>query len=56
MDPQGIIEMLLIFLEERDDGKLFSHPLNSNLVSVSWSIGLSKLMDLVSLFISTFLC
>lgn len=33
MDPQGIIEMLLIFLEERDDGKLFSHPLNSNLVS-----------------------
>ncbi|KGN52491.1 uncharacterized protein LOC101202842 [Cucumis sativus] len=33
MDPQGIIEMLLVFLEERTDGKLFHRPLNSNSVS-----------------------
>lgn len=54
MDPQGIIEMLLVFLEERTDGKLFHRPLNSNSVSVSCSIGLSKVMDLISLFVSTF--
>ncbi|XP_023553847.1 uncharacterized protein LOC111811298 [Cucurbita pepo subsp. pepo] len=33
MDPRGTIEMLLIFLEERADGKNFHPPLNSNLVN-----------------------
>lgn len=33
MDPRGTIEMLLIFLEERADGKIFHPPLNSNLVN-----------------------
>uniref|UniRef100_A0A2P2JZM5 Uncharacterized protein MANES_02G049900 n=1 Tax=Rhizophora mucronata TaxID=61149 RepID=A0A2P2JZM5_RHIMU len=33
MDPKGILEMLLIFLEDRGDGMLFPPTLDSNIVS-----------------------
>ena len=34
IDPKGIIEMLLVFLEERGDGVLFPPSLDNTMVSL----------------------